>query len=57
MPTNRTTVFPIGIIPKTKINFVMFFYGISVMVSIVFLLKHVQQGNNIHTVLHIIDNI
>ncbi len=57
MPTIRTTVFPIGIIPKTIMNFVMFFYGISVMVSIVFLLKHVQQGNNIHTVLHIIDNI
>ncbi len=61
MATNRTTVIPIGIIPIIPIipiiNFVMFFYGISVMVSIVFLLKHVHQGNNIHAVLHIIDNI
>ncbi len=40
MATNRTTVIPIGIMPKTKRNFVMVFMEtirISVMVSIVFL--------------------
>ncbi len=38
MATNRITVIPIGIMPKTKRNFVMFFMEtirISVMVSIV----------------------
>ncbi len=57
MATNRTTVIPIGIIPKTKRNFVMVFMEtirISVMVSIVLFF---QQGNDTHTVLHIIDNI
>ncbi len=56
MATNRTTVIPIGILPKTKRNFVMVFMetiGISVMVSIFFF----QQGNDTRTVLHIIDNI
>ncbi len=42
MATNRTTVIPIGIIPKLS-------------VSIVFL--SFQQGNDTHTFLHIIDNI
>ncbi len=59
MATNRTTVIPIGIMPKTKRNFVMVFMEtiiISVMVSIVFLFFF-QQGNDTHTVLHIIDNI
>ncbi len=58
MATNRTTVIPIGIIPKTKDNFVMFFMEtiiISVMVFIVFLFF--QHGNKTHTFLHIIDNI
>ncbi len=58
MATNRTTVIPIGIIPKTKRNFVMVFMEtirISVMVSIVLLFF--QQGKDTHTFLHIIDNI
>ncbi len=57
MATNRTTVIPIGIMPKTTNNFVMVFMEtkrISVMVSIVFFF---QLGNDTHTVLHIIDNI
>ncbi len=55
---SRTTVIPIGIIPKTKRNFVMVFMEtirISVMVSIVLLFF--QQGNDTHFFLHIIDNI
>ncbi len=52
-------VIPIGIIPKTKRNFVMVFMEtirISVMVSIVFFVFF-QQGNDTHIFLHIIDNI
>ncbi len=56
MATNRTTVILIGIIPKTKMSFVMVFMEtirVSVMVSIVFF----SAGNDTQTVLHIIDNI
>ncbi len=58
MATNRTTVIPIGIMPKTKRNFVMFFME-TIRISVWFLLfcLFFQQGNDTHTVLHIIDNI
>ncbi len=48
MATNRTTVIPIGIMPKTKRKME------TIRISIVFCF---QQGNDTHTVLHIIDNI
>ncbi len=52
MATNRTSVIPIGIMPKTKRNFVMVFME-TIRIAVVFF----QQGNDTHTVLHIIDNI
>ncbi len=58
MAINRTTVIPIRIMPKTKRNFVMVFYvNYKNFCDGFYWLFFFQQGNNTHTVLHIIDNI
>ncbi len=57
MATNRTTVIPIGIMPKTKRNFVMVFMETKNFCVVSIVLFVFQQGNDTYTVLHIIDNI
>ncbi len=55
MATNRTTVIPIGIMPKTKTFFLCFYGNYKNFCG--FFCLFFQQGNDTHTVVHIIDNI
>ncbi len=57
MATNRTTLIPIGIIPKTKINIVMVVESIRISVMASIVLLFFQQGNDTHNFQHVLDNI
>ncbi len=57
MATNRTTLIPIGIIPKTKRNIVMVMESIRISVMASIVLLFFQQGSDTHNFQHVLDNI